>query len=131
MLTVCFSPADPVGVVVPGVAVPRVLLTALVVGELGVDVEVVCLLPLLRVDVAIISAKQTLMFLYFDSLERRLLPSSVRSGCVVILIDGIIPVVEQIIVDIVKPPGADVQRRREVGVQTSETHRPWLLVKCI
>ena len=65
------SPADPVGVVVPGVAVPRVLLTALVVGELGVDVEVVCLLPLLRVDVAIISAKQRSIFLCYDFLERR------------------------------------------------------------
>ena len=48
-------PADSVGVVVPRAAVPHVLLIGLVVGELGVDVEVVCL-PVLSVDVTIISA---------------------------------------------------------------------------
>ena len=51
------SPADPVSVVVPGAAVPHVLLVGLVICELGVDGEVVCL-PLLCVDVAVISATQ-------------------------------------------------------------------------
>ena len=48
------SPAYAVAVVVPGAAVPHVLLVGLVIGKLGVDVEVVCL-PLLCVDVAVIS----------------------------------------------------------------------------
>ena len=94
---------------------------------MGVDVEVVCL-PLLCVDVTVISVTQHCFFSdLFQYKTTYDIPSSVGSGVVVILIDSIVPVVEEIIVDIIKPSRADVQRRREVGVQTSEPHRSWLL----